>query len=340
MNGLIPSLFDQISKRTETLVPTIVAAISAACVAAGLQIETKTALAQNVAIGLAASGVIGTAICFVMYSLVFLKATGKDKAAEQIQHSTGVRARKLAETPFFIDVTERISKLEEKISSLNAANGINVDDVVRSVEKRVRDYQTHDLIDNATEALKNSLDKYAFVSSIREAYQVSVFRLEHEAAKSRKAGLYNLIIGGGVGSIGVAILAATLFMAQPVFGTSSIGELVLHYAPRLGLVLLVEGLALFFLRLYKASADDVRYYNNELTNIEQKSAAYEIASSTNDDTLLATVLEKTANVERNFILKKDETTIFIENARMNHAASPMETLKALAPFLSKVSGGR
>jgi len=196
------------------------------------------------------------------------------------------------------------------------------------------------LIANATEKLHSSLEKYGFVAAVRESYQSTAFRLEKESINSRRAGLYNLIIGGGVSSIGVGILASTLLMAQPVYGSLTMAELVIHYGPRLGLVLLVEALALFFLRLYKASADDVRYYNNELTNIEQKAAAYEIAASANDDTYLATVLEKSANVERNFILKKGETTISIEKARIDHGSSPVETLKILAPFFSKISGSR
>ena len=196
------------------------------------------------------------------------------------------------------------------------------------------------MIANATEKLHSSLEKYGFVAAVRESYQSTAFRLEKESINSRRAGLYNLIIGGGVSSIGVGILASTLLMAQPVYGSLTMAELVIHYGPRLGLVLLVEALALFFLRLYKASADDVRYYNNELTNIEQKAAAYEIAASANDDTYLATVLEKSANVERNFILKKGETTISIEKARIDHGSSPVETLKILAPFFSKISGSR
>lgn len=82
---------------------------------------------------------------------------------------------------------------------------------------------------------------------------------------------------------GLSILGYYVFHAQPsgqdpwLFTT--------HFLPRLTLVVFIEIFAYFFLRLYKSSLTEIKYFQNEMTNIEAKFIALYIAlESDNQET--------------------------------------------------------
>lgn len=80
--------------------------------------------------------------------------------------------------------------------------------------------------------------------------------------------------------------------------------------PRIALAVAVEVVAFFFLRLYKYSISDIKYYQNELTNIELKALAVVIQSG-HKNAEMKDVAASLISTERNFIIKKDERTIDI-----------------------------
>jgi len=88
-----------------------------------------------------------------------------------------------------------------------------------------------------------------------------------------------------------------------------------HYIPRLSVIVFAELFAYFFLRLYKSGLADIKYYQNELTNVELKISALKVALAAKDNELLKIVIGELAKVERNFILKKNETTVEIEKVK-------------------------
>lgn len=88
-----------------------------------------------------------------------------------------------------------------------------------------------------------------------------------------------------------------------------------YYLPRAGMVLLIEILAFFFLRLYRKTLDEIKYVHNELTNVEARILALAHAAQTNNAKLVATCIENLAKTERNFVLKKGETTVDLELSR-------------------------
>ncbi|MBC7907244.1 MAG: hypothetical protein H7Y60_10925 [Rhodospirillaceae bacterium] len=88
-----------------------------------------------------------------------------------------------------------------------------------------------------------------------------------------------------------------------------------YYLPRGGMVLLVEVLAFFFLRLYRRTLDEIKYVHNELTNVESRILALANAVNMNDGKLVAACIQALVKTERNFVLKKGETTIELEMSR-------------------------
>jgi hypothetical protein len=138
-------------------------------------------------------------------------------------------------------------------------------------------------------------------------------RLTGEVQAQTKRGNVNLLLGMVTSVVGIAVLAGAVFQPVPVQSTQ---ELVGYYAPRLSLALLIEVFAYFFLRLYKQSLTEIKYFQNEITNIESKQIALDLASSTGDPALTATVVDEFVRTERNFVLQKDQTTLELERERI------------------------
>lgn len=88
---------------------------------------------------------------------------------------------------------------------------------------------------------------------------------------------------------------------------------------RVPLAILIQAFAFFFLRLYRSSHDGIRYYQNELTNVESRLAAARAAAIMGETTVLNTILMQLAQTERNFKLQKGESTIDLRKQILDQA---------------------
>jgi hypothetical protein len=90
-----------------------------------------------------------------------------------------------------------------------------------------------------------------------------------------RRGNLNLVIGVITTSIAVTLLAYMVVGAQlQRFDWPSV---LSHYLPRITTVIFVEVFAFFFLRLYRNGLLEVKYYQNELTNLTMHALAIETA---------------------------------------------------------------
>ena len=114
-----------------------------------------------------------------------------------------------------------------------------------------------------------------------------------------------------------------------------------QFIPRISIVFLVELFAYFFLNLYKSSLAEIKYYQNEMTNIEAQYTALLVALEKDDDQLKADILIQMAKTERNFVLSKGQTTVdlqqrTVDNETMNQFA---QWFQKLVPGSTKPPGG-
>jgi hypothetical protein len=129
-------------------------------------------------------------------------------------------------------------------------------------------------------------------------------RLYNQIKSIQKESKVNLLIGIAIALIGVSFLAYFFLIEKDRIDTQNSG-VYLTYLSKLSFVIFIELLAFFFLKLYKENIADKKYYENELTNIEAKNIALLLAlKNDNVDEIITSFL----NIERNFILKKGETT--------------------------------
>lgn len=126
----------------------------------------------------------------------------------------------------------------------------------------------------------------------------------------------NLIIGIVTTLLAIVILGSSIFQ-QNHFSNNT--EFLSFFLPRISTVVFVELFSFFFLRLYKNNLSEIKYFQNEITNLNFKITSLKTAIKTEDKQTLSQIITNFSLTERNFILKKDETTEKIETNKLESA---------------------
>ena len=156
-------------------------------------------------------------------------------------------------------------------------------------------------------------DELKYKSLEEELYSIKS-RIDRETARITRNGNINLTIGF------FTTFMAIFFLGYSLLGVSHTTEttqsFIFHFVPRFTLSLFIELFSFFFLRIYKKNLDDIKYLNNERTNIDLKLVALKTSIIHNDSDSLKVVLNDLSKTERNFILQKDESTVDIEKNKI------------------------
>jgi hypothetical protein len=130
--------------------------------------------------------------------------------------------------------------------------------------------------------------------------------------------------GRGRANLGFGILIAIIgvgFLGWTVLGVSSEQNndaLMTQFVPKVTLTILTEIFALFFLRLYSNGLVEIKYWQNEITNLELKRIAYNGAMKESElNNLQTKIIESFAATERNFVLNKNQTTVELEKEKLH-----------------------
>jgi len=153
---------------------------------------------------------------------------------------------------------------------------------------------------------------------IERAYQLISQTLERNSlfvSTLKRQGDYNLTIGLTLSVLGFLSLVALLYNVFISASAASEGETIFIY--RALLSLFVQLFAFFFLRLYRQSIHDIKYYQNEMTNAEMQRVSLVTSLAVGDKKTTASVILALSNVERNFKLAKGESTVYTENHRID-----------------------
>ncbi|QKF72776.1 putative membrane protein [Aliarcobacter faecis] len=184
---------------------------------------------------------------------------------------------------------------------------------------------------------KEELEKTLKLYSLQQSLINVKIRLEDEVSNLRRRAIVNLLIGGGITLVGLSILGLSVLSISDANNLSKeINSIFLYYTPRVLLVLFMQIFAYFFLRLYKFTLDEIKHFQNELTNIESKLAAIEIAHATGNDEAMKDIISDLLQTERNFILKKGESTIELKREKME-SDNIKNVLKEISSYLKDKS---
>lgn len=165
-----------------------------------------------------------------------------------------------------------------------------------------------------------------------DQFNLTANRLAREIQSLAKRGNINLFLGMLNAVSGLIVLNIIVFSVPPLPDAIS---LLAHFIPRLSLVILIEIFAYFFLNLYKQSLSEIKYFQNEMTNIESKYLGLKVASSGEPNDSLKQVTQNFMETERNFILKKGESTVELEKQK-HETKMNSELVKLLDKVVGKV----
>ncbi|MBS7842909.1 hypothetical protein KFF47_08975 [Pseudomonas fluorescens] len=239
-----------------------------------------------------------------------------------------------------VDFVEgEIQSLSYKIKGLDYSNhDVLISNTVETIKKLAHEEIWHELTD---QSLKIAQIKYA-LAPIEETYNNARARLLSEVAALGRRGTANLVFGVITTTAALVVLSSLALntigpeayrLAVPN-GQLDLGVLTLMFVPKLSLAIFVQAFSLFFLRLYKAGFSEIKYFQNELTNLEVKYLGVVSAVLADDEAAVREASKSLLAVERNHVLSKGQTTIDLEKYKIESRSSS-ELMKLLPKIFEK-----
>ena len=214
----------------------------------------------------------------------------------------------------------RVSHLEERFSNIdNLTKEISEserDEFVRRLRESIEKTAKEQYIDQIRESVSQSQSSLELVEGIQKNFTTTTERLEEELTAVTRRGNINLTLGILTALAG--IIALTFFVWNLIGQPSSDNLLTFteRFVPRISLVILIEVFAYFFLKLYSNSLAEIKYFQNELTNVEAKYLALHTALYSKDNGSLGDIVSQIVRTERNYVLEKGQTTVDLERSKI------------------------
>lgn len=182
--------------------------------------------------------------------------------------------------------------------------------IVGDLKQRLSDTATEEFLTELKARVRDADHR----NSITERSESSLKRIYLEIDSLGRRGTLNLSIGVVMALVGVSLLGYIVLNGTTEL-SSSVSSLATHFVPRLTVVILVELFSFFFLRLYKSSLDEIKYFQNEATNLELRFTALDAALHFGDEALRAKVIDSLLQTDRNPMLLTGMSTRELESLK-------------------------
>jgi hypothetical protein len=219
--------------------------------------------------------------------------------------------------------------LETSATSKNSSKEIDVNALTNSIREQVISQMPEKIIKELeTKFSVKSIDN-SQITIMRNNLSESEFRLRGQLDTLGRSSITNLLIGIFTTGIAGIILLYVAFETKPA--VENITQLLTHYIPRVTTIIFIEVFAFFFLRLYRTTLQEIKYFQNELTNIELQRVAIEASLIQRHNKPMEGIIEQLIKTERNSSKSNLETTAEENNLSIKDVKSLIETV-------SKVTG--
>jgi hypothetical protein len=209
-------------------------------------------------------------------------------------------------------------------------------ELVGTLRSRIQEGFKAELVKEFEEKYSSSATDSKRLQTLKQLCDAAIRRLLLEIEALSRRGSVNLFIGIVTSAVAVGLLAYIVLTAKMERPDATM--MLAHFLPRLSLAVFVEVFSFFFLRLYRMSLMEIKYFQNEVTNLEAKFIAIFTAVGMGNDSAVNSSLSQLAKTERNFILKKGETTVDLEKEKFERQ-EVINTLEQLAKILPKLKWG-
>lgn len=235
--------------------------------------------------------------------------------------------------------------LEKKIEAINEyINKSDDDKVIKLTEEdkeKIFGIITETISSNINNEFLKSLDeKYSLKIMGETKYNELLISFDQTRKRilaeiynlTRRANL-NLIVGIITTIIAGVVLIYSVYNANTYI--SDVTKTLSYFIPKISTVIFIEVFSFFFLKLYRSNLNDIKYYQNEMTNIEFKIYSLKSALMIDDKETLTQIILELSKTERNCILQKGETTVEIETAKNQNNFDNFNNLKVILDNIAK-----
>ncbi|WP_281212004.1 hypothetical protein [Pseudomonas fulva] len=241
---------------------------------------------------------------------------------------------------------DRISQVEERLLGvferleridILASSGV-IEDTIAAVKSSAK----KEIWDELSSAASKGAQQAKTLELLERDYYRSRERLLLEVSALGRRGTVNLALGVVTTAAALLILLTLalstvngdIYKQITPSGSLDLVALSLMFVPKISLAVFVQFFSLFFLRLYKAGLAEIKYFQNELTNLEVKYLGVVAAFLTEDMAAVSEASRLLLQVERNHVLAKGQSTVELEKHKIEHRSSN-EILRLLPKILSK-----
>jgi hypothetical protein len=220
-------------------------------------------------------------------------------------------------------ITELLSRIESRIPGDEAAL-LRDEDRARLAETMYEQLQgllQRDFVQGIENRYATAFSVDARLKEIALPMRELHLRLSREVEALGRRANVNLLTGMG---LAIAGFGALVWMLANLPDWTDPTRVAITQAMRFSLVLFVEIFAFFFLRLYRNNLDGIKYFQNELTNVQAREVALRTALTLERPDALDRAIDELLRTERNFVIKQGETTVEVE--RIRNDANHLNTL--------------
>lgn len=228
-------------------------------------------------------------------------------------------------------------------SSEAAPTDLEKRNVSRELDAGIEPFTSNELIDSGEFGLLDQRSKVRVAAQfITQGMFVPVYnhtreRIGNAIGRLEKKSTINLMIGISIAMAGFFyLLGVLIFEDQPVATDQNYMEIARYYLSRLSVVILIQVFAYFFLRLYRGALSEIKFLENELTNVEMKMLGLNAALALGEKSAIQELVKQMGTTERNFVLRDGETTVELERTKMEEKMWS----EALDAVVRAVGGGR
>jgi len=233
-------------------------------------------------------------------------------------------------------IEEQIQDLKAEVERARIATAsISAPDraeLIKELRTQINQQAGTELLNEIKAQATDSFTRDGRDRELLQRFDESRTRFTRELEALSRRGNLNLGLGAVTTVLGIGILGISVF--AELTEIKDLWSFVSHFVPRFTLVVLIELFAYFFLSLYKASLGEIKYFQNEITNIEAKQTALRTAIHFGEPSAIANIVSKLAETERNHILSKEQTTVELEKARIDRDGRN-DFAKLVAEFFQK-----
>jgi hypothetical protein len=203
------------------------------------------------------------------------------------------------------DVLGLSSELEEvrgelrQVQQVEPMSGLDQEALVAKILDQAGNEAAQALVNKVEERVAENIRYTAPMRLVTDIFGYSLERLSGEKEALARRGNLNLLLGGITTISGLIVLG--YFVFNDTYRAIEPTTFAVHFLPRVTLVLFIQAFAYFFLRLYKASLGEIKYFQNEITTLQQREASLLASIELADAATTKEVVLILAKTDRNTI---------------------------------------